>query len=69
VKRQFRYAITAALVAATSGAVTAAQAEIRIGAIFSVTGPAAFLGEPERRTVERYVDKINAAGGVNGEKI
>jgi branched-chain amino acid transport system substrate-binding protein len=69
VKKQVRYAIAAALVAATSIAITPAQAEIRIGAIFSVTGPAAFLGEPERRTVELYVDRINTAGGVNGEKI
>jgi len=34
--------------AATSGAAE----PIRIGAIFSVTGPASFLGEPERNTVK-----------------
>jgi branched-chain amino acid transport system substrate-binding protein len=50
-------------------ATTAARAEIKIGAVLSVTGPAAFLGEPEKRTLDLYVDKINAAGGVNGEKI
>jgi branched-chain amino acid transport system substrate-binding protein len=42
---------------------------IKIGAIFSVTGPASFLGAPEKRTVEMLVDKINAEGGVLGRKI
>jgi branched-chain amino acid transport system substrate-binding protein len=46
-----------------------AHAEIKLGAVLSITGPAAFLGEPEKRTLELYVDKLNAAGGVNGEKI
>ena len=39
---------------------------IKIGAIFSVTGPASFLGAPEAKTVRMLVDKINAGGGVNG---
>jgi branched-chain amino acid transport system substrate-binding protein len=42
---------------------------IKIGAIFSVTGPASFLGAPEAKTVKMFVDKINAAGGINGQKI
>jgi branched-chain amino acid transport system substrate-binding protein len=42
---------------------------IKIGAIFSVTGPAAFLGAPEQRTAEMLVDKLNAAGGIGGRKI
>ena len=36
---------------------------IRIGAFLSVTGPAAFLGDPEQKTLELYVEKLNAAGG------
>lgn len=47
----------------------AAQAEIRIGAVLSVTGPAAYLGDPEKRTLEIYVADINAKGGVNGQQI
>jgi branched-chain amino acid transport system substrate-binding protein len=48
----------------------AAQPEpIRIGAFLSVTGPAAFLGDPEQKTLELYVEKINAAGGVLGRKL
>jgi branched-chain amino acid transport system substrate-binding protein len=42
---------------------------IKIGAIFSVTGPAAFLGAPEAKTAQMLVDKINAQGGVLGQKL
>jgi branched-chain amino acid transport system substrate-binding protein len=62
-----RYAwLAAALLAATA---TQAQEPIRIGSFLSVTGPAAFLGDPEQKTLELYVEKINAAGGVNGRKL
>jgi branched-chain amino acid transport system substrate-binding protein len=46
-----------------------AQAPIRIGAFLSVTGPAAFLGDPEQKTLELYVERINAAGGLLGRKL
>ena len=46
-----------------------ASAQIKIGAVLSVTGPASFLGDPEKRTLEIYVDEINAKGGVNGQKL
>ena len=42
---------------------------IKIGAFLSVTGPAAFLGDPEQKTLELYVEKINAGGGVLGRRI
>jgi len=42
---------------------------VKIGALFSVTGPAAFLGAPEEKTVQMLVEKINAAGGINGQKL
>lgn len=42
---------------------------IKIGAIFSVTGGASFLGAPEAKTVEMLAEQINAAGGINGKKI
>jgi branched-chain amino acid transport system substrate-binding protein len=35
----------------------------------SITGPASFLGDPEKKTLEIYVDDINAKGGVNGQKL
>src|SRR5512134_3895203 len=47
-----------------------AQAQpIRIGAFLAVTGPAAFLGDPEEKTLKLYVEKLNKAGGVIGRKL
>ena len=46
-----------------------AQAQIKIGAVLSVTGPASFLGDPEKKTLEMYVADLNAKGGVNGQQI
>jgi branched-chain amino acid transport system substrate-binding protein len=57
---------TTALVAL---AATAAPAEIRLGASISASGPAAFLGDPEAKTLEMLVEELNAAGGINGEEI
>jgi branched-chain amino acid transport system substrate-binding protein len=42
---------------------------VRLGAVLSVTGPASFLGEPEKNTIQMEVDKINAAGGVLGRPL
>ena len=44
-------------------------AQTKVGSVLSVTGPASFLGDPEKRTLEIYVDEINAKGGVNGQKL
>jgi len=52
-----------------AGAAFAQSEPIRIGAFLSVTGPAAFLGDPEQKTLELYVEKLNAAGGVLGRKL
>lgn len=41
----------------------------KIGAIFSVTGAASFLGEPEKNTVIMLVEQINKAGGINGHPL
>jgi branched-chain amino acid transport system substrate-binding protein len=46
-----------------------ASADVKIGAVLSVTGPASFLGDPEKRTIEMYVAEINAKGGINGQQI
>ena len=42
---------------------------IKIGALFSVSGPASFLGEPERNTAQMMVAEINKAGGIKGRKL
>jgi branched-chain amino acid transport system substrate-binding protein len=51
------------------GFASPAFADIKIGATISETGPASFLGDPEAKTLKMLVEEINAAGGVNGEKL
>jgi branched-chain amino acid transport system substrate-binding protein len=59
----------AVLCTLTFAAIASAAAPIKIGGLFAVTGPAAFLGEPERNSAKMIVDEINAAGGVKGRKL
>jgi len=56
------------LLALWLGAVQA-QEPIRIGTFLAITGGAAFLGDPEQKTLELYVEKLNAAGGLLGRKL
>jgi len=42
---------------------------IKIGAIFSETGPASFLGDPEAKTARMMIEKINAEGGIDGKQV
>lgn len=52
------------------GTLTAMAADpIKIGTVLSVTGPAAFLGDPELKTLQMYVEELNAKGGVLGRKL
>ena len=50
--------LLALAVVALSGPAVAQPQPIRIGAFLSVTGPAAFLGDPEQKTLELYVEKM-----------
>ncbi|HEY5281500.1 MAG TPA: ABC transporter substrate-binding protein [Polyangia bacterium] len=59
----------AALTAVTFGASAQTGGPIKIGSVLSVTGPAAFLGDPELKTLQLYVERINAQGGVIGRKL
>ena len=64
------FTATAAIgLCAVLGAGLQASAQIKIGSVLSVTGPASFLGDPEKKTLEIYVEEINAKGGVNGQKL
>jgi len=47
----------------------AEKAPYVIGAVFSVTGGASFLGEPERNTAKMLEEWINAAGGIQGHPL
>ncbi len=60
--------LAASAFAQTNAAADKSQ-PVKIGAIFAVTGPASFLGAPEAKTTQMLVDKINAEGGVNGQKL
>lgn len=42
---------------------------IKIGTFLAVTGPASFLGDPELKTLQMYVEEVNARGGVLGRQI
>jgi branched-chain amino acid transport system substrate-binding protein len=46
-----------------------AQAPIKIGAPLALTGPASLLGDPQKKTFELVMPKINAEGGVLGRKV
>ncbi|MDO6443358.1 MULTISPECIES: ABC transporter substrate-binding protein [unclassified Marinobacter] len=60
----------AAIAAAGLLAMNVQAAEpIRIGSFLAVTGPASFLGDPELKTLEMYVEKINEEGGVLGRQL
>ncbi len=52
-----------------SATMALAAGTIKIGGLFSVTGPASFLGEPEKKTLEMLVADLNAKGGINGQKL
>lgn len=60
-------ALGAALVLGTLSVYAAEP--IKIGSVLSVTGPAAFLGDPELKTLQLYVEELNKKGGVLGRQL
>jgi branched-chain amino acid transport system substrate-binding protein len=46
-----------------------AKEPYKIGALFAVTGPASFLGEPEKNTADMLQEQINKEGGINGHPL
>ncbi len=56
------------LCGATTATLQAAE-PVKIGSFLAVTGGASFLGDPEKKTLEMYVDAINADGGINGQPV
>ena len=65
IRHLFRTALAALIFAAGPAG---AQEPIRIGSVLSLTGPAAFLGDPELKTLQMLVEKLNAEGGALGRK-
>ena len=41
----------------------------KVGGVFSVTGRASFLGDPEKKTALMIQEQINKAGGINGHPL
>lgn len=63
------FVIAAGLLSLVLSGTALAAPPIKIGALFSITGGASFLGEPERNTAEMVVKQINAAGGIKGREL
>jgi branched-chain amino acid transport system substrate-binding protein len=69
--------LTAAVAACSSGSAgpsasgggTAAPATIKLGLIADLTGPFSSSFTTSEKGIEAYVDKVNAAGGINGHKL
>ncbi|MES9871906.1 MAG: ABC transporter substrate-binding protein [Candidatus Sedimenticola sp. 6PFRAG7] len=62
-------ALAVSAVLALSGAQAFATDTIKVGTFLAVTGGASFLGDPELKTLQMYIDDINADGGVDGKKV
>lgn len=62
-------AVIAALLVPALAVPSQGAEPIRIGGLFAVTGPASFLGEPEKNTLEMLVKDINAKGGIKGSQV
>src|SRR6185369_14591050 len=67
-RRQFTVTTVGGLAAALAPRLQARAAgePYRVGSIFSYTGPAAFLGDRMKRSVELFVEEANRKGGING---
>ncbi|GBD41836.1 Leu/Ile/Val-binding protein [bacterium HR39] len=67
--RRHLFAAVAAAAFTLGAGASAAEEPIRIGSFLAVTGPAAFLGDPEKKTLELYVKKLDEQGGVLGRPL
>ena len=66
---KLRMAVAVSAAVLSGGGTASAGEVVRIGAFLSATGPASFLGEPEKKTLERYVERLNKDGGIGGRMI
>ena len=57
------------LCGALSCTLAGASEPYRVGVIVAATGPASFLGEPEKNTFIMMQEQINKAGGINGHPL
>lgn len=62
-------AIAAAVGISAMSSVAIAADTIKVGTFLAVTGGASFLGDPELKTLQMYIESINAKGGVDGKTV
>lgn len=62
-------AIAAAVGISAISNIAIAADTIKVGTFLAVTGPASFLGDPELKTLQMYIESINASGGIDGRKV
>ncbi|TGU72456.1 ABC transporter substrate-binding protein [Geomonas terrae] len=67
--RKMLAVISITMLLLTTATAAFAAGTIKIGGLFAVTGPASFLGEPEKKTLELLANELNAKGGINGSKV
>ena len=67
-KKLFLFIFAAAVLVSLTSPGRAAEPYV-VGAVFAITGPASWLGEPERNTVTMVEEEINAQGGINGHPL
>ena len=65
----YKKGFLALAVAAALGVSAFAQADVKIGVAGPMTGANAAFGEQYMKGAQAAADAVNAAGGVNGEKI
>ncbi|MBI4495689.1 MAG: ABC transporter substrate-binding protein [Deltaproteobacteria bacterium] len=68
-KKWFAAVVAAGLLLMGTFPASAQKEPYTIGAVFSVTGGASFLGEPERNTAKMIEEWVNAAGGIQGHPL
>lgn len=62
-------ALAAAISTSLGSSFALAADPVKIGSVVSATGPAAFLGDPEAKTLKLYVDELNKKGGLLGRPV
>ena len=67
-KTRFLSRLAIGFAACAIGAFAQAQT-VKIGAIYSISGPGSFLGAPEDKVLRALVDEANKKGGINGHKL
>lgn len=67
-RSKFIKRLAVAVAACAIGAIAHAQT-VRLGAIYSISGPGSFLGAPEEKVLRALADEANKKGGINGHKV